>query len=264
MRSSALCGSCHTIKLPVYDKNGEKVDDRYEQTTYLEWLNSVYQNEYPPYDPSLARSCQDCHMPPTDGVKISNRPRNLPRRNQFAQHHLVGANTVVLNLIDENAAELGVLSTTIQTSVQRSRALLESEAIAGFLVGAISQVSFVHVRTDVLQVRRDFHRGVDAGVVHQDDLVDTVLSDDLTVGAQQCPGRVEGGHDDDDFLVGVHGLLPARLDPRVEPRPQIGIAVEDRPVVLREQRGVNLREDHGLVKKLLLVARGRHFQIESS
>ena len=33
-----------------------------EQNTYLEWVNSQYQNEFGPVLPS-AKTCQDCHMP---------------------------------------------------------------------------------------------------------------------------------------------------------------------------------------------------------
>jgi hypothetical protein len=59
IKSSNLCGSCHTIILPVYNRQGERVmkDGKpavfYEQATYLEWLNSSLTN----------LSCADCHMP---------------------------------------------------------------------------------------------------------------------------------------------------------------------------------------------------------
>ena len=44
MKSSRMCGSCHTIDLPVVD--GEPGQHSLEQVTYLEWLNSGYQNEF--------------------------------------------------------------------------------------------------------------------------------------------------------------------------------------------------------------------------
>ncbi len=126
---SVVCATCHNLKTPFVDSEGTLASDPEdpetefpEQMVYTEWENSDFAVG------GNAQSCQDCHMPQTDGVKISNRPATLPQRNQFAQHHLVGANTVVLNLIEENAAELGVLSTTIPTSVARTRALLESAA----------------------------------------------------------------------------------------------------------------------------------------
>ena len=52
IKSSAMCGSCHTVILPVFDNKGKQFKDKsgqpkafHEQTTYPEWQNSVYQNE---------------------------------------------------------------------------------------------------------------------------------------------------------------------------------------------------------------------------
>ena len=92
---SRLCASCHIINLPVVDwpldkpappaPHGhehepmpqEEIDQllaseknpnfkgflhRIEQATYLEWLNSKYQDEFGEKTKD-ARSCQDCHMP---------------------------------------------------------------------------------------------------------------------------------------------------------------------------------------------------------
>jgi mono/diheme cytochrome c family protein len=71
---SALCGSCHTVILPVltpgqpyspgdnlFTNNRQKTE--HEQNTYLEWRNSKYQDERPPIDRAAAQSCQQCHMP---------------------------------------------------------------------------------------------------------------------------------------------------------------------------------------------------------
>jgi mono/diheme cytochrome c family protein len=63
--SSRMCGSCHTINLPVDDVPPIAVTAKQhsvEQATYVEWLNSRYQTEYGP-DKRTERSCQDCHMP---------------------------------------------------------------------------------------------------------------------------------------------------------------------------------------------------------
>jgi len=79
LKSSQLCGTCHTVALPAVDKPrepGHGPDDicrtqgvdlfkpfhhHVEQATYLEWLNSEYENEINPKNPK-AKSCQDCHM----------------------------------------------------------------------------------------------------------------------------------------------------------------------------------------------------------
>ncbi len=89
IQSSALCGSCHTVIVPVFDKNGQQLKDKngqplvfHEQTTYMEWLNSDYQNEpalsHRPVDIAAAQTCQDCHMPGTyEGLRMRTRIANI-------------------------------------------------------------------------------------------------------------------------------------------------------------------------------------------
>jgi len=53
---SEMCGTCHTVFLPVFDDTGKLAATAFEQTTYLEWLLSQG-------SPGVQRkSCQDCHM----------------------------------------------------------------------------------------------------------------------------------------------------------------------------------------------------------
>lgn len=130
LRSSALCGSCHTVILPVADATSA-IDDRsqasslpqvHEQTTYLEWKSSIYQNERAPISPA-ARSCQDCHMPRLEGAtRIANIEEYLPRirhglpreeialseRRPFSRHTLAGANYFVLSMFDQFNQLLGI------------------------------------------------------------------------------------------------------------------------------------------------------------
>lgn len=54
---SEMCGTCHTVFLPVFDDRGELAGTAYEQTTYLEWLLSSFAWG------DGQKSCQDCHMP---------------------------------------------------------------------------------------------------------------------------------------------------------------------------------------------------------
>ncbi|HYV05587.1 MAG TPA: cytochrome P460 family protein [Blastocatellia bacterium] len=58
IKDSRMCGSCHTINLPVMDQ--KPFGHSLEQVTYLEWVNSQYQTDFKP-GPN-AKSCQDCHM----------------------------------------------------------------------------------------------------------------------------------------------------------------------------------------------------------
>jgi len=133
IKSSKLCGSCHTIVLPVYRADGEPVmvsgkqKTFVEQATFLEWLNSEFAD-----NGSHPQSCQDCHMPQTyvhDGVtsplnyKIANiedntfpavafrAPNNditLTSRNDYHRHTLLGINVFALEMFKQFRAELGL------------------------------------------------------------------------------------------------------------------------------------------------------------
>ena len=50
--SSALCGSCHTVITPTFDSKGEQIGEFHEQTTYMEWLNSEFQDDQEPINRS--------------------------------------------------------------------------------------------------------------------------------------------------------------------------------------------------------------------
>ena len=72
VQSSRMCGNCHTINLPLMDNPAADPNKPHlEQVTYLEWLNSGYQNEVGTN--SKAQTCQDCHMP----TKYSNSEGTL-------------------------------------------------------------------------------------------------------------------------------------------------------------------------------------------
>jgi hypothetical protein len=135
-RVAALCASCHTIQLPVYDNKGRQVLDdegnpklEYEQTTFIEWLNSSF---FLP--PTNQITCQDCHMP-TDyhgtqlsEFKIANIeddtfppvPRTgpstrapdselaIPIRSEYSRHQLNGINLFVLEMFDQFRKDLGL------------------------------------------------------------------------------------------------------------------------------------------------------------
>ena len=97
LKSSQLCGTCHAVILPAVEKplgyQGKFDSDidilktetvplfrnfhhHVEQATYLEWLNSEYENEINPLNPK-AKSCQDCHM--SKGLKDPKHKIDLPQ-----------------------------------------------------------------------------------------------------------------------------------------------------------------------------------------
>ena len=87
---SRLCASCHILRVPVFKADGTTVknhagtDDllHFEQATYLEWLNSAYQDEYGARS-QTSKSCQQLpHAGPlprqeTPGTDRHHRGRGL-------------------------------------------------------------------------------------------------------------------------------------------------------------------------------------------
>lgn len=124
---SAMCATCHNLKTPFVDSAGNVVSTTAEtefpeQMVYTEWENSVFASG------SSARSCQDCHMPKTDEVRIANRPTTLAAREDFARHTLVGANTTMLDILSQNKNTLGVTADGFASAIARSRDMLATAA----------------------------------------------------------------------------------------------------------------------------------------
>lgn len=130
IQDPAMCSSCHTIILPVFDKNGNQVTENampktfLEQATFPEWLNSKFSTI----------PCQTCHMPaefhgdplnpnPVLAYKIANIEDNtfpaVPFREPdtditmdieqpFSRHLLLGINTFALEMFKQFRREQGL------------------------------------------------------------------------------------------------------------------------------------------------------------
>jgi hypothetical protein len=121
---SALCRTCHNLKTPVLDQSGQLTAHEFpEQMVYSEWENSAFAD-----GGAEASTCQQCHMARANGVKIANRPRNLPRRDDFAIHGFYGGNTLILDILDRNRTELDVGDGDIAAAIDATRATLQSAA----------------------------------------------------------------------------------------------------------------------------------------
>jgi len=149
---SALCGTCHTLFTNTLDPDGAATGDRFaEQTPYLEWRNSVYNDELA--SPLLgAASCQDCHVPTTsiDGVDIRTEIArlggmqggmgggHLSARSPYGRHVFVGANTLVPALIRDNAEELqpNASAAALNATIAAARDQLEQRSATLELAGA--------------------------------------------------------------------------------------------------------------------------------
>lgn len=116
---SELCAVCHTLYVPVLNKEGKIVGEAPEQTPYLEWKYSAYGDGKNNDD----RSCQMCHMPEADGgVVISRMPRHHQRqREPFSRHHFVGGNVFMLSMLRDFRTELGVAAAEYQLDKTISR-----------------------------------------------------------------------------------------------------------------------------------------------
>jgi hypothetical protein len=133
--TSEMCGSCHTVHLPVLHR-GETIGHVYEQTTYPEWAFSDYRAGTTPDGPlplgsgALAQSCQGCHMPnkTAEGApyrskiaaiqESSNFPQteqtlpaseiDLPVRSGVSKHTLVGLNVFLVKMARQFADIFGI------------------------------------------------------------------------------------------------------------------------------------------------------------
>ena len=133
IQSPQMCGSCHTIRLPVVDtpKQGKT---SVEQATYPEWLNSDYRNEYGSVG-ATPRTCQDCHMPGAyvnakTGMNVAQikdkiatvqdgtypavehlaKPDDVSVRHReagFKRHELLGMNGLLLQMFLKPMNEMG-------------------------------------------------------------------------------------------------------------------------------------------------------------
>ena len=87
--SSRVCASCHTIFLPILDVDGNEIGKGFEQVTYLEWLNSSFQDELGDELGSNPQTCQNCHM--TDeyhGQKLAFQVANIQDQTYPEADHL--------------------------------------------------------------------------------------------------------------------------------------------------------------------------------
>lgn len=103
---SEHCATCHTLFTPTIDYNGQVAGMFPEQTPYLEWKNSRYQNE--------GIECQTCHMPITNTpVDIASAPPfNTTLRTPYWKHVFAGGNRLMNTILRDNISALQVSAQT--------------------------------------------------------------------------------------------------------------------------------------------------------
>lgn len=181
MKDARICGTCHAINLPVLDaKSDAHVDARsghgpdpydncplgdgrcsFEQGTYLEWLNSSFQNEIGKIGPQ-PQTCQDCHMKPTFGGKVvqtkiaaaedneypaaehrePNAELNIPvRTTGYARHQFQGLNAFLLGFFSQFSNLLGVRTCSYMASGCSDKTWFSNipTAMANFVEQAVNE-----------------------------------------------------------------------------------------------------------------------------
>ncbi|HEX8904145.1 MAG TPA: hypothetical protein VF771_04845, partial [Longimicrobiaceae bacterium] len=170
IRRGALCGSCHSVVLPAFDREGRQVGGGYEQATYIEWLNSAYQNEVAPVDAGTARTCQSCHMPqdfrgnrlrfraaiiedptyPMADHRARDSAITVAVRDTFSRHMLMGINLFTLAMFQQFPDTLGVRSTDYMYS-----AGVQPLVNAGLSAQALAREQSARVRVESVRRVRD-------------------------------------------------------------------------------------------------------------
>lgn len=141
-RSPALCGTCHDVSNPMYQRQGNgsyaltRLDARHPtgnkydmfplERTYSEWLHSDFAdggvNMQGRFGGTklVINTCQDCHMP------ISHaKGCNLgPMRADLAAHDLAGGNAWVQDMVANLYPDDDINPTYLEAGKQRSRDML--------------------------------------------------------------------------------------------------------------------------------------------
>ncbi len=149
-RESMMCGTCHDVSNPAFDKQPDgsyvlnavntphptqaKSDTFPVERTFSEWANSDYAQRDIETDgrfggnETAVSSCQDCHMPKTSGVAAGFGSPEF--RDDLPQHFFNGGNTWVLravrSLYSDSVTNLSAQS--VEDSIARAKNMLRSAA----------------------------------------------------------------------------------------------------------------------------------------
>lgn len=146
---SAMCATCHTVITGSFDEDGTSTGlHLHEQTPYLEWRNSVFENESPDGG-EKASSCQACHVPTDDRdgdpirTRLAHNPggRDFPflePRKPFGRHLFAGGNVFMTRLIRDNRERLGVATpvAAFDQVIEESLRMLQQDT-ARLSIGAV-------------------------------------------------------------------------------------------------------------------------------
>lgn len=149
-RESMLCGNCHDVSNPVYTRQPDgsydvnpldqphpthsKYDEFPIERTFSEWSMSAFAAG--PVEMggrfggniTAVSSCQDCHMPKTEGIACLPDLEIGIYRNDLPQHNFSGSNTWVLPAVRSMYSdfETGLSEQSVIDAVARNVQMLEA------------------------------------------------------------------------------------------------------------------------------------------
>ena len=146
-REAALCGTCHDVSNPAFEKdgNGNYVPNTHDtpassfsantlfpiERTYSEWLNSAYNTPAGVYAPQFGgnkeyvSTCQDCHMRDVTGKGCNLSP---PVRDDLPLHDMTGGSTWLPGLLP-SLYPGRVDETALLAGIERARYMLQNAAV---------------------------------------------------------------------------------------------------------------------------------------
>ncbi len=209
---SALCATCHTLFTPYVDAQGNVVGEFPEQTPYLEWKHSDFGvNAERRYDigenPGQGKNCQECHMPHSEegGVDIARwTPKKAKPKDHFSQHHFVGGNVFMLNILQNNITNLGLSASTekFEDTKERTMLQLQHETAQLLLTGLLHRRNEL---TAVLQVNNIAGHKFPTGIPTRRTWIYLTVADAagqvfFESGKPFADGRIEGNDADNNLL----------------------------------------------------------------
>lgn len=212
INDSALCATCHTLFTPYVDAQGNVVGEFPEQVAYLEWKHSEYgvnaENRYDiGENPGQGRICQECHMPHSEkgGVYIAKwAPPKTEPKDHFSQHHFVGGNVFMLNVLEDNINSLGLSASTekFEDTKERTMRQLQRETAQLSIPNLMQQGNELTIKLSVNNIAgHKFPTGIPA---RRTWIHFTVLDNAGQVifesGKPLAGGRIEGNDADTDSM----------------------------------------------------------------
>jgi hypothetical protein len=147
-REAALCGTCHDVSNPAFEKDGSGnyLPNAFDapatdfsatklapvERTYSEWLNSEYNTPQGVFAPQFGgnkdyvATCQDCHMRDVTGKGATFDPQP-PTRTDLPLHDMTGGSTWLPGIL-ATLYPAQVDAAAVQAGIARARYMLQNAA----------------------------------------------------------------------------------------------------------------------------------------